>query len=92
MCYCLLRLFSFTVVLFSSNSVADPIKCPQCSQNSPCVTVLEFKEVKYAHDVFCWIDKDGSEHWDSDDGSKLQLFYYYEGDKNGTNGNNEVEL
>ena len=82
----------FAAMFFSSTSHAEVIKCHQCSQNSPCVTVLEFKEVKFAHDIFCWVDKDGAEHWDSEDGSKLELFYFFDGDRDGTDGKDEVDI
>jgi hypothetical protein len=76
------------VIFFRTPVLAESIKCTQCNQESPCVTILEFKEVKFAHNIFCWIDKDGEEHWDSDDPSKFDLFYFYEPtepDKNGKN-------
>ena len=58
-------------------AIAEPIKCEQCSKDVPCVTVLEFKDVKFAHEIYCSIDDQGTERWDSDDESTLQLFYRY---------------
>jgi hypothetical protein len=82
----------FAVMYFSSTSPAEVIKCHQCSRSSPCVTVLEFKNVKLAHDIFCSIDKNGDEHWDSEDASKLELFYFFDGDQNVADEKNEIEI
>jgi hypothetical protein len=69
-------LLTFLGVLFINNPVlAEQVKCEQCSEEYPCITVLEFKEVKFAHNIYCFVDEEGSEHWDSEDGSKLELFY-----------------
>jgi hypothetical protein len=62
-------------MIFMSTSFAEPIQCHQCEPANPCVAVLEFKDVKFSHNVYCRIDKEGRERWSSEDDETLELYY-----------------
>jgi hypothetical protein len=62
-------------LFFSSVGFAGiKVKCGDCTRENPCATVFTFKDLKFHHSVFCWVDSDGNEHWDSTDYEKLQMY------------------
>ena len=64
------------VVVFSYPVSAIPVKCDHCSEEYPCAAVFEFKNVKFVHQLFCEVDEDGREQWNSYDEEKLDMFYF----------------
>ncbi len=73
----LMTLIMFIALSMKETVLAEQVQCNHCDQINPCVTVLEFKEIKFAHNVYCWIDKEGSEHWTSEDKDTLELYYNF---------------
>ena len=70
----LLSFFLFSTHAFSSYKV----KCGDCTLENPCATVFSFKDLlKFQHKVYCWVDSDGDEHWDSNDYEKLERYDYF---------------
>ena len=61
--------------MFSYQAEAEPVRCDQCTQEYPCVTVFEFKNVKFNHNVYCKL-VEGREVWDSEDEEKFDMFYF----------------
>jgi hypothetical protein len=55
---------------------AEPVRCDQCPEEYPCATLFEFKNVRFTHKVFCRVDGEGRERWDSNDYEKLEMFYF----------------
>ena len=64
------------VVMFSYPVYAEPVKCEQCTEEYPCAALFEFKNVRFTHKVFCRVDEEGRERWDSNDYEKFDVFYF----------------
>lgn len=63
------------LLLFSSTGLAGiKVKCGDCTHENPCSTVFTFKDLKFHHSIYCRVDADGKEHWDSTDYEKLQTY------------------
>jgi hypothetical protein len=69
-------LFISGTMMFGDSASAEPVRCDQCTEAYPCATLFEFKNVRFTHKVFCSVDADGREQWDSNDYEKLDMFYF----------------
>ncbi len=63
------------VMLFAYPVLAEPVKCEQCTKETPCATLFEFKGVKFMHNVYCEVVS-GAEVWGSEDEEKYDVFYF----------------
>ncbi len=64
------------VMLFSYPVSADQVQCDQCTEEYPCAVLFEFKNVRFDHKVFCSVNDEGRETWDSNDFDKFEMFYF----------------
>jgi hypothetical protein len=63
-------------MMFSYTASSEPVRCEQCTEEYPCATLFEFKNVRFTHTVFCKVDEEGREIWDSNDNDKFDMFYF----------------
>lgn len=77
------------VIMFSSPVSAEQVKCHQCPKDYPCVTLFEFKNVRFTHNLYCTINN-GKEVWNSEDEEKFDIFYFES--PNSKNPENELKI
>lgn len=94
-----MRSFYKTVIatLICSMALAYPIpasalivRCDQCTEEYPCATLFQFEDIKFVHYVYCSIDENGKEKWDTRDKEKFDMFYFESPDK--STKSKEVEI
>ena len=68
-------LIASIVMLFAYPVLAEPVKCEQCTKETPCATLFEFKDVKFMHNLYCKV-VNGKEVWGSEDEEKFDVFYF----------------
>lgn len=55
---------------------AEKVRCEHCTEEYPCATMFEFKDVKFMHNIYCTVDEEGHEFWDSKDAEKYDMFFF----------------
>jgi hypothetical protein len=64
------------VMMFSIPASAETVQCEQCTEEYPCATMFEFKNLKFMHNVYCRFDEEGREYWNSKDEEKYDMFFF----------------
>ena len=72
----IILLTAAAVMMFSIPVSAETVRCEQCTEEYPCATMFEFKDLKFLHNVFCTLDEDGLESWKSKDKEKFDMFFF----------------
>jgi hypothetical protein len=86
----IILLTTAAVMMFTIPVSAETVQCEQCTEEYPCATVFEFKDLKFMHNVYCRIDEEGREFWDSKDDEKFDMFFFE--DQNRTSTQKKVEI
>ncbi len=86
----LVLLIASIVIFYSCPVSADQVACGDCTEEYPCAVLFEFRNLRFDHHVFCRVNDEGRETWDSNDADKFEMFYF---DPPGNNKiNKEVEI